>query len=644
MGRNASAFRLIAIFGIFFATILYSQNPEQFVAPPGMLFELLALNHDLPTAAKPKYLSPCDMVASPDNKQLYVAEQTAKQIAVVDLATKTVLKNIKLPNEVTGIALGANGLLYSTCSSDQWPNGMVCEVSVDRGRVLRRMPAGHGARAPVISPVENTLFVCNVFDNDVSVIDIGTGNEIKRIEAVREPCCAAITPDGSTLVVGNALPNQRSMDTLTIACKITLINAKTREKIIDIPMLVGSTSVAGVAISPDGNYAFATHVGSQFLLPATRTDGGWIHTNNCAIVDIKNRKILNDATLDAPLMGAGNPWGIACSADGKLVCVAHAGSNELSIIDLKQFITIAETSYYSGGFIYAVSNRKSLSHNLAGILDIYDKIQVKSREPRAITVVGNQVITAGYFGEVLEVFNLNLPGSGAKTAAAGTISLGSSVALTAERNGECAFGNATLCLQSWKSCHSCHPFGRSDALGWILRGPMVTRKQSKSLVYSWWTPPTNWTGSRANAYESNRAGMTNELFLVPYEDSAVFVDTFLMKLKPVPSPHLVKGRLSASALKGKEIYFSSKAACALCHPRSLYTDMQLYTTKIADLYDPTSKFDSPSLVECWRTGPYNHLGSMLTIKEVIEFPGMSDASSKLTQEEINDLVEFVSSL
>jgi YVTN family beta-propeller protein len=626
--------------------ISFAQNAEQSVAPPGMLFELLALNHDLPTEAKPKYLSPCDIVASLDGKQLYVAEQTAKQIAVVDLTTKTVLQNIKLPNEVTGIAVGGNGMLYATCSSDLWPNGMVCEVSVQRGRVLRQMPAGHGARSPVISPTENTLFVCNVFDGDVSVIDIGTGKEIKRIEAVREPCCAAITPDGATLVVGNALPDQRSTDTLNIGCKITLINATTHEKILDIPLVVGSTSIAGVAISPDGKYAFVTHVIGTFELPLLRADGGWIHTNNFAIIDIKNRKILNDASLDAPLMGAGTPWGIACSKDGKFLCVAHAGSNEISVIDIRQLITIADTTCYFPGPITEFDSpcSKVLYYNLAGIIDICDKVTVKSKEPRAITVVGNQVITAGYFDNILEVFDLSLPGSGTKTIAAGTITLGPFQALTSERKGECAFGDASLCLQSWQSCHTCHPFARCDALNWTLRGPLVTPKNTKSLVYSWWTPPTTWNGSPMNCYESIRAAMTNELFLPGNPAVAQTLDTFLMKLKPIPSPHLVKGRLSASGLRGKDLYYSKNVDCSACHPGPLYTAPKFKYAHIPDPYDANRDFDIPSIVEAWRTAPYDHLGSMLTIKELAEFPGMSSASSTLTQDEINDLVEFASSL
>ena len=153
------------------------------VAPPGVIFELLALNRDLPTAAKPKYLSPIDLVASPDSGTLYVAEQTAKQIAVINLQTNTVTKEIKLPNEVTGLAVAPNGLkLYVTCSSDHWPAGMVCEVDIGSGRVARRMAAGHGARAPVISPDGAILYICNPFNNNVSVVDIAAGKETAHIQ------------------------------------------------------------------------------------------------------------------------------------------------------------------------------------------------------------------------------------------------------------------------------------------------------------------------------------------------------------------------------------------------------------------------------------------------------------------------------
>jgi hypothetical protein len=360
-------------------------------------------------------------------------------------------------------------------------------------------------------------------------------------------------------------------------------------------------------------------------------------------VDIKNRKILNDAPLDAPLMGAGNPWGIACSQDGKYVCVAHSGSNELSVIDLKRFISVAETSDYYPNIMFFPANRPSLSHNLAALEDFSDKISVLGKCPRALTIVGNKTITAGYFDDFLEVYELALPGSGTKTTRIKKIDLGSEVPKTAERMGEIAFYDASLCIQSWHSCHSCHPFGRADGINWDLRGPLVAPKNGKSLVYSWWTPPMNWTGSRPNTHESDMAAMTNELFLVADPAIALNIDTFLMKLKPVPSPHLVKGSLSESGKKGRGIYMNNQLDCKDCHPAPLFTNLKFKNAFIMDPYDANKEWDTPSLIESWRTAPYDHLGSFDQMSDLLQLKGMSNASN-LPQQDFNALLEYILSL
>ena len=58
----------------------FANNTVESLCPPGVLFELLALNRDLPTLKKPKYLSPTDLVVSPDGRKLYVTQQTGKRI------------------------------------------------------------------------------------------------------------------------------------------------------------------------------------------------------------------------------------------------------------------------------------------------------------------------------------------------------------------------------------------------------------------------------------------------------------------------------------------------------------------------------------------------------------------------------------
>ncbi len=638
-------FPLYALILFCFASLASSPDPEMSIAPPGMVYELLALNKDLSTTARPTYLSPSDIVASSDSKTLYVAEQTAKRIAVVDIATKAVVRTIRLPNEPTGISVAPNGLLYVTCSSDLWPDGMVCEVHPVLGKVLRRLPAGHGARSPVISHFGKTLYVVNQYENDVYVVDIASGTFMGRIGALRQPYAAALTPDDSVLVVTNCLPNEKSADTLNITSKILLVDTYAKKTRDTLPLPLGSHSAFGVTISPDGKYAFATHVVGMYGIPATKVEQGWIHTNNCAIIDIKNRVIKNDVTLDSPLQGSANPWGIACSPDGKLLCVAHAGSNDLSIIDVQKLIAVADAGKYNPHALSKNDQQSVLAHDLSALQYAMDKVTVKGKEPRAVTIIGNRAYTAGYFGDYLESYVLSMPGSAVKTLSGETISLGPEMPQTSELKGHIAFNDAGLTFQKWNSCLSCHPFMRADGLNWTLRNEFCAPKNSKSMMYAWWTPPTNWAGVRQNAYESIRAGWCCDLFIEPDMEVALCVDTFFMKIKPVPSPYLVKGKLSESAKRGRELFFNkARLYCKECHPEPLYTDKKFYNAGVEDPYDNTVNWDTPSLVECWRTAPYSHLGSKSTIHEMLDFQGMSNASTELTDNEISDLVEFVLSL
>ena len=601
------------------------------IVPPSLIFELLALNGDLETAAKPKYLSPVAIAAPKDTAQnlLYVAEQTAKQVTVVNRQSKTVIKTIPLPNEPTGMAVSPDGLtLFVTCASERWPSGMVCVVNTVSGAVSRRIPAGHMARSPVLSPDGKTLYVCDRFDNSVSVISVDAGTEVARIPVTREPYASALTPDGSTLVVTNALPDQKATDTVTIACRITLINTQTRAVTASIPLPVGSHSVFGVCVSPDGNYAFATHLVGRFTIPALTITGGWVHSNNLAIIDIANKKLANDVELDFMSRGLANPWGLACTGDGKYLCVLHAGTGEMSIIDCAQLL--AKTA-----------GAQDLSHDFTSILSIRAVIPLAATAPREIAFINNTAYVAGYFSDTLDIVTVTSLGS----APVSRLGLGPAKAMTSERKGEFNFTDASLCFQKWQSCFSCHPFTRPDALNWILNNDNNTPKNAKSMLLSWWTPPTSWAGKRPAAGGpdgSVRAGIISELFTSPTEVIAVTLDTLLMKLKPVASPRLVKGRLSAAALRGRALYVS--IGCATCHPAPLYTDMKFYNAGVVDPFDANTQWDTPSLIEAWRTNPYGHLGSYDSLTEIIRLPVHSPGAAKLSTQDLSDLVEYISSL
>jgi cytochrome c peroxidase len=127
----------------------------------------------------------------------------------------------------------------------------------------------------------------------------------------------------------------------------------------------------------------------------------------------------------------------------------------------------------------------------------------------------------------------------------------------------------------------------------------------------------------------------------------VAIDEYLKSLEPVPSPYLVDGKLSEAAERGKKLFFSDRIGCAKCHPEPLYTDLKSHNVSSKGKYDRRDDFDTPSLIEVWRTAPYLHDGRYTTIKALIKenqhgkFHGDVE---NLSEQELNDLVEFVLSL
>ena len=89
-------------------------------------------------------------------------------------------------------------------------------------------------------------------------------------------------------------------------------------------------------------------------------------------------------------------------------------------------------------------------------------------------------------------------------------------------------------------------------------------------------------GVRMTAEEAVRSGLEAILFVDRPEAEAAAIDTYLKSLQPVPSPHLVDGRLSPAAERGRQLFHSERIACHRCHPAPLYTDLKSAQRRHAD--------------------------------------------------------------
>jgi YVTN family beta-propeller protein len=600
-----------------------------------------------------KYLGPTVVVASSDGARLFVANSDARQVAVVDLVSGKVINALKVPAEPTGLALNKDGSkLYVTCAA---PKSTVCVIDARTMKISATLQAGHTAIGPALSADGKRLYVCNRFDNNVAVFDLAAGKEIAKVPMTREPFAAAVTPDGKSVFVINHLPIDRA-DAYDVAALVTVIDTATNQT-TNIRLLNGSTSVRGLCVSPNGKYVYVAHVLARYQMPTTQLERGWMNTNALTIIDAASKKFVNSVLLDDVDLGAANPWGVACTADSQTICVAHAGTNEVSVInaagvfeklakiaaDEKAAATPGAKKEATG--IYASATLADVPNDLAFLVDVRRRVSVDGVGPRGLIVVGSKAITAQYFSDSLAVVDVSTKAE--KQVA--TIALGPKPELTVQRRGELLFNDARICFQHWQSCSTCHPDSRVDALNWdLMNDGLGTPKNNKSMLLAHKTPPAMWSAARANGEMGVRSGLTHILFAVRPEEEACAMDEYLKSLEPVPSPHLVNGQLSEAAKRGKEIFLNEEVGCGKCHPAPLYTDMLLHDVGTEGPYDRRDTFDTPSLVECWRTAPYMHEGHYLTIKEMF----VKDAKhskkhgniEKLTDQQIDDLVEFVLSL
>ena len=578
------------------------------------------------------YLSPTDVCASPGGNILYIAELSAGKVAVFDPVTKSVAHEIVLPapNQASGVAVSPNGSRLYVTAAD--PNGKVYVINTATNGIIDTISVGHTPMSPVVSPDAAKLYVCNRFDNTVSIIDLTTKAQVV-IPVTREPVSAALTPNGSKLVVCNLLPADATTNQ-SVSAKVSIINTATATLTAAIRLPNGSSSLYGVCVSPDGQYAYVVHLLGKYQVTTNQIEHGWTVTNMLSIINLNTSTLVSTVLLDDLDLGAGNPMDVQCTSDGQFIVVAHAGTHEISVIDRTKLHT-------------AIIDRQvnDVARDFSLLVKIRHRIALKGKGPRALALVGTKAYVGEFFTGTVGIVTFD-PGVRPKSI---SILLGSEPEMTTARKGELIYNDATLSFQHWLSCVSCHPGARSDALNWDeMNDGFGNAKQTKSHLYSHFPPPATILGIRASAEISVRAGLKYAYFNVLPESNAVAVDEYLKTLAPVPSPYLVDGQLSAAAVRGK-ILFDGTAGCSTCHARpTYYTDMQKHNVGTGfGLRDLNANFDTPTLAEIWRTAPYLYRGQAATIEEVLTVFNTTDQhgiTSGLTPQQIADLTEYVLSI
>ncbi len=215
----------------------------------------------------------------------------------------------------------------------------------DSGQVTRSIPVGPNPHEVVVTLDGRMVLSANSRSNSVSVVDLATGSELKRLTSplLKYPHGLAIHPNGETIY-------------LTSEQKQLLVS-------IDVGTLeiTGSTStdMEGshmVVLSPEGDRAYTTNresgtvsmfqthdlaaiqhspAGDGVEGIALSPDGRWLvvanrHDNDVMVFDASNLELSGRIPV-----GKG-PVRVAFSPEGRWVLVSHRLSDEVAVLDLTE--------------------------------------------------------------------------------------------------------------------------------------------------------------------------------------------------------------------------------------------------------------------------------------------------------------------
>jgi len=568
------------------------------------------------------YFSPIDMTMDTLMNRLFIVGKTACEVRSYDLNDFTSYTSFFTQLPPVSICLAGDNLLI-TCSHSEGILLVLDKITMEAVGSIR---TGHGACDVEVSKDFSRAYVANQFSDDISVLDLKEMKETERIRVLRQPKQITLSRDGKYLFAANFLPAGRA-DVDTVTSMVSVIDLQKGSTIKQIPLANGSNALRGMCLSADGKYLLITHNLGRFQVPTTQLEQGWMNTSALSIINTASREFVATVLLDEPEKGAAGSWGISCSEE--FIYVAHSGTHDFSRIDYKALERKLSKQ----------SNKQNLAYDLSFLSDIRERSSIDGNGPRTILSSGGRLYLANYFSDNLYVLSRDH----ASWVNHETLSFSEHMSQDKIRKGEQYFHDASFCFQSWQACTGCHPDNaRTDGLNWdLLNDGMGNPKNCKSMLLSHVTAPAMISGIRPSAEAAVRAGFEYIQFMQVDDSITNAVDAYLNSLEAVPSPHLVDGKLSRMAIEGKAIF--ENEGCAECHPLPYYTDLKIHEMGTKGIYDQQNTWDTPTLIEAWRTGPYLHDGRCATMKDVFtdELHGLEEA---LSEEEVDRLVSYLLSL
>jgi hypothetical protein len=503
--------------------------------------------------------------------------------------------------------------------------------------------------------------------NDVSLIDLTTGAEIKRFMTQRYPEQILLSRDGRRVYVSNILPHFGPYDKPPIS-ELLVIDA-VKQIIAERILVPGAIELRHIAEAPKalGGYLLVPEIRPKNLGPLISVAQGWVMTHGMAIIrqtqSLSSKQAANPALHPQPDAAGGKVIqvvlddidyyfagenGAAFTPDGRYALLTASEANILTVIDTARLARR----------LHDVASDE-LPDRLDSARTFVARRLDTGSNPQAVVVSpnGQLAYVANRLEDTLTVVDL------AKLQIASTLDLGGPKQLTAIRRGERLFNAAKYCFQGQFACATCHPNSHLDGLSWNLETPQLGRDRvaNRTLREIKDTAPYKWNGKNPDLATQCGPRIAKFLFRSEGFNTHELEDlvTYVNQIPLPPNRHLAAdGQLSEAQERGKTIFYRTQKndgtaipvynQCATCHPaESHYTSRTSFEVGSASKYDTISSFDTPQLDRVYEDGPYLHNGEALTLEEIWTVFNNNDThgvTSDMAKEQLNDLIEFLKTL
>jgi PQQ-dependent catabolism-associated beta-propeller protein len=142
---------------------------------------------------------PRGLVASSDGKRLYVAVGNDNRIAIVDTATRKLLRSFPTPDPETFALSPDERDIFIANENDS----LMSQIRIVDGKVLREVAVGGEPEGTAISPDGKIVVQASETGSMAHVIDAATGKVLQNLIVDTRPRYIAFTPDGSRFWVSS---------------------------------------------------------------------------------------------------------------------------------------------------------------------------------------------------------------------------------------------------------------------------------------------------------------------------------------------------------------------------------------------------------------------------------------------------------